>query len=310
MKVHFIVSGGDINLVIGNENYVVSKNHVANAQIMDYLIEHDMRETEVDADQLLTFLNVRKAIAYFSDGLIEIKDDVFHYDGQPFEDVVTEAIMKMIDEGQPVKYLVRFFEKLMLCPFPECRVAFFEWVQKFGLHITPDGDVIGYKSVQENYLDWYSSTYENTPGSSHEIDPNKVDKRNLAACGTGFHIGTLDYARTFHQHHSGVKYNIVICKFSPAGICSVEGTTFKCRVCRYFVMSLHETSEKEMPALDQPVYRQSPTIPNAIEPAPAPGFFADDESPKGQFDNPVRTFIHEEGEDDSDDGYSKSQDVL
>ena len=124
--------------------------------------------------------------------------------------------------------------------------------------ILPDGRMLGYKRVREDYLDFFSGTVPYIPlhvkypelvdnpmelmrRRGHRIRMKRWqcddDRRNL--CSTGYHVGNYEYVRGFYSGEG----HIVAVAFDPADIVCVpqDARADKIRVCRLEVR--HEISE-------------------------------------------------------------------
>jgi hypothetical protein len=131
-------------------------------------------------------------------------------------------------------------------PEKESREALFDWLDAAGLIIDQDGDVLGYKSVRPDFLDWYTGTMDNSVGATVKEDRSIVDNNRNQGCGRGLHVGTLNYANTFNRDKpNGNK--IVIVKVNPKDVVSVpKNETDKMRVCEYKVIDVMRDDAREL----------------------------------------------------------------
>ena len=114
------------------------------------------------------------------------------------------------------------------------------------LPITEDGCLLAYKSVREDWTDWWSGTIINKVGEKVSIGRNRVDDNCDMGCSYGLHAGTIDYVSGYH----GTSGHTVIVKINPKDVVSVplDLDCAKIRVCSYEVVDVYEGE------LNKPVY--------------------------------------------------------
>lgn len=179
--------------------------------------------------------------------------------GETLPALFTGRVLEMAKNGEDPAPFFAFTARLAKNPSANSRAQLFRFLQHKHLAITPEGFVLAYKAVRQDYLDWYSATYKNTPGTTLSMPREAVDPDPAMHCSAGFHVGTLDYARNF----SGYSI-ILICRVDPADVVSVpdDCDCQKMRVCSYYVVGHYgaelssttssEDSEVETDAVDMP----------------------------------------------------------
>lgn len=139
------------------------------------------------------------------------------------------------------------------------------------LPITPDGKILGYKGVQENF---YSTTgnadtivIQGTTNENHqifngvgetiEVQRRCVDDNRDNHCSHGLHIGSFDYASSW----SGCDGKLLLVEFDPQDAVSVptDCSFQKLRVSKYKVIADITDCKKE---LDTAVYEYNKPIYN------------------------------------------------
>ena len=75
MSVPFMWVDGNLTLVLNNRTYQVLPDHINYKMILEAL-------PTATADELLNIVDVEKAVATFSDGLVEIKNGQVTYEGE------------------------------------------------------------------------------------------------------------------------------------------------------------------------------------------------------------------------------------
>lgn len=192
---------------------------------------------------------------------VTAKNGKIYFDGDEVHGTIVEAILGFMEAGEEVGPLVNFFEKLTTNPLGNVQDGLFSWItgqkSEGNFTITPEGDILGYKSVKSTTPQWrgdHDIVYvpsrtgggivngvevsndqfiEQVPGDVVEMPRSRVLNEPSAACGDGLHIGTYAYAKTFYGGNT-----VMLVKFSPRDIVSLpdSNSTWKLRVCRYTVL--------------------------------------------------------------------------
>lgn len=207
-----------------------------------------------DDESVLDLFDVSKSIIKKLDRLSErvsIYGGAIYFDGDLIDNALTEQILRFIDEDvDDWEPLVDFFEKLMTNPIEHSREQLYRFMQKNGITITEDGDVIFYKGVQligtdaEGNKEYFSSSaghafvdgvevngqVPNNIGSVIEMPRSEVQHDPSSACSTGLHCATFNFAKSFCN---GAVLEIHV---NPRDVVSVPNySSDKVRVCRYYV---------------------------------------------------------------------------
>ena len=173
------------------------------------------------------------------------------YDGQPISSNLSNAIISTISEKGDASPFIKFAMKLEQNPSFRSRTQLFSWVERHGLTLDEDGDLIAYKGVQVSDGDQYLSintgdgvvdgvAYENSAlpnyvGATVLVPRNRVDDNPDSLCSFGLHAGTFEYASNFGR---GATLTV---KINPADVVSVPKDGHKIRCSEYVVVSTAET---------------------------------------------------------------------
>ena len=172
------------------------------------------------------------------DGLV-YDDGRILYNGRELHNAVIPVIRQYVNEGLPTKSLMNFLEKLMQNPSHRSVEQLWSFVERNGLSIDDDGNILFYKVVRNNYKDKHTGTYDNTPGGEPISCPrNEVSDDPDVACAAGFHVGGWDYSGPTGIFKTRSDDRVVICKVDPADVVSVpkDANAGKCRICKYTVV--------------------------------------------------------------------------
>lgn len=233
MSISFIVTAsGTINAVAGGKSYVVARDHTNYDGIRDAIHAGDVAALE-------RLANVAKTIVNFSEGKVEVRDGIVYYENAALHNTLTQRILGLIRDGFPFKPMLLFLNNLMENPSYRAVQELYGFLEHQGLPITEDGCFLGYKRVRPDYTDNYSGKYRNMVGDVNEVPRRTVDDNWRNECSSGFHVGSIEYVRTFHAGTG----HVMIVKVNPADVVSVPpNEVTKMRVSKYVVVQEYDVA--------------------------------------------------------------------
>jgi len=188
-------------------------------------------------EDIEALFDTSQAVVNFADGNIEVTDGAVFYKGQGVHNHVVDRILDFMREGLPYKPLIRFLDKLMDNPSRRATNELYAFLEHKSMPLTPDGNFLAYKGVKSDYTDWHTGNFSNQVGETLEMTRNGVcDDANLG-CSSGFHAGSLEYARGY-----GNGGHLMIVEISPTDVVSVplDCDCQKLRTSKYKVVSHFE----------------------------------------------------------------------
>ena len=265
-KVPYNLSEDSITVFWEGKPYTIRKDN-ANFQ--------NVRQALLDAryDDVGKYLDIKKAVENFIEGDIEVKDEVVYYKGYRLAGVVVDKLLEMLRAGMKDSApLVNFIKNLQVNPSSNSVDQLYTFLGYKSLPISPDGKVLGYKGVQD---DFYSNTGNadtlvvqgsvndrhqifNGIGETIEVARRSVDDNKDNHCSHGLHIGSFDYAESW-SGHSG---KLLLVEFDPQDAVSVpDDCSFqKLRVCKYKVVADISDCKQELGkavyVFNQPIYNE------------------------------------------------------
>jgi hypothetical protein len=241
MSVPFMWVDGNLTLVLNNRTYQVLPDHINYKMILERL-------PTADADELLDIVDVQKAVAAFSDGLVEIKNGKVLYEGEEVHGSISKRILEFMSKGLPFQPLVNFLNNLMENPSMQSQKELYDFLEHEHLPITEDGHFLAYKAVRSDFKDKYRGTFDNSVGQVVKMQRAKVDDNRSRGCSDGLHAGALNYVAGYGSVESGDR--IVIVKINPRDVVSVPSdcNCEKLRTCRYEVVGEYQGE------LNKPLY--------------------------------------------------------
>lgn len=279
----FIYVNGVLNLLINGKTFQIRPDHPSYGLIKKSLATATADELTklVDAPQ-----GIQSYVATANCNRVGVKEGLVYFDGKPVHNTLATRIVEFMREGLPFKHLTKFMENLASNPSMRAVEELYDFLEHKNLPITEDGCFLGYKAVSNDWTDKYTGTVDNHIGRVISMPRNKVDDDCRNECSYGFHVGALEYIRTF----GGSNDRLLIVKVNPADVVAVPADYqfTKLRTCKYEVVSEYEGD------LSRPLYTSNA---KAVDSA-----MADDKYDWGWADEGY------DDEDDEDDDYNDDED--
>ena len=233
MAVPFMFVDGNLTLVLNNQSYQVLPDHINYKLILERL-------PSATAEELLEVVDVQKAVATFSDGLVEIKNGQVLYEGEEVHGSISKRILEFMSKGLPFQPLVNFLNNIMENPSMQSQKELYDFLEHEHLPITEDGHFLAYKAVRSDFKDKYRGVFDNNVGKVCTMQRAKVDDDRGRGCSDGLHAGALNYVASYGSLENGDR--IVIVKINPKDVVSVpsDSNCEKLRTCRYEVVGEYE----------------------------------------------------------------------
>lgn len=182
---------------------------------------------------------LKTVIETFSEGNLTVNHElgkIFYGTFEVKNSLVTQ-IMKLLDKGQPVTFMVKFLDKLMDNPDKHIIDQLYPFMKHNDISINEEGNIIAYRAVNKKFKDYHTGTMDNSVGSVVKMPRNLVDCNPEVTCSTGIHCAALEYAQMFSRGDDP----IVEVEVNPSHVCSVpvdyEGQ--KMRVCELKVVKVY-----------------------------------------------------------------------
>lgn len=237
-RLNYIITGSGITAVIDGEVHTITRDNASYNEVLEAI------KAKEEPSYIADLFRTANAIKRYTKGAVEISADgsALFYKGEEVNNVVVDRILKFMTAGLPVDPLIAFLGRLLANPSRRSVEELYKFLEHESLPITERGTFLAYKGVNDDYMDCHTRTFNNSPGSSHEMPRRSVDDDARKDCSYGFHVGSLEYATGFGSR-------TVIVEVDPADVVSVPySDANKLRTCKYSVISDYEG------ALDQPLH--------------------------------------------------------
>lgn len=227
--VPYIITDSSITAFLKGKSYAIPHTHPNFSKIKDTIRDQGSE------DDLLTLVDIPQAIRTFGQGKVEVTDGVVFYNGAPLHNVLTERMLRMMNEGFDINPMAKFLENLMQNPSRTAVEELYLFMEQGQLPLTADGHFLAYKKVRDDYGSYYDNGQtKNLPGTVVEMVRNKVDDNRERTCSYGLHFCSEGYL----PHYYGSEGKVVILKINPADVVSIPSdyNNAKGRACKYTVI--------------------------------------------------------------------------
>lgn len=128
-----------------------------------------------------------------------------------------------------------FISKLTMNPDMQVINRIVDFIKFKDIEITPEGDLIVYKIVSNQYKDCHTKTVDNSVGSTVFMRRLLVDSHEKNVCSNGLHVCALNYFGSF----AGRGDKLISCRLNPEDIVSIPAdyNGSKIRCCKYVVLA-------------------------------------------------------------------------
>lgn len=271
MKYNIVSKEGEkvsATVFFGADSFIATKEHPKFNDIVAAL--HDDTSTDEQIKALFDIsVPIRANFERLSERVMVNAGRIF-FDGDEVDNSLSKLIARFYGDGHgDFMPLVCFMEKLATNPDQHSREQLFGWLVKHNFAITPDGDFIAYKGVDENGLSGISGSaivngvmvygrIPNKPDTIIEMPRSGVQHDPGRGCAPGLHVANWRYASTW----SGTRKLRI--KVNPRDVVSVptECNQEKMRVCRYRVLDQVKAEDKTALFVD---VRQRLAVADAVE---------------------------------------------
>lgn len=217
----------------------------------------DRALTSQDWDLIPTLLYPESYIATASHQQMKVEEGQVYVQTAkgwwPVPSDLNNTIIEYMNNDNPFDRLVKFAVNLSENPSYLSVQQLFNFLNKNNFTITPEGKFIAYRSVRPDYKDWYTGTFDNSPGCEPRVERSQVDDDPTRTCSRGLHVAAMEYARD--HYGSWNKGSVLIyVEVDPKDVVAVPADYHnqKMRVCGYKVLGVCEKPEEFKSKLYEP----------------------------------------------------------
>jgi hypothetical protein len=263
----YLLQGDKLTVLVNNRQHTLTRSSHPN---FDKIVDAIRNE---QWDKVPDLVDMSRAVANYAQGLLEVRGGDVYWDGVPMHNALTDRLLRLLEESLPVTPLVNALHKLKCNPSKRAVDELYGFLEKNTLPLTPDGCIVAYKKIRNNWMDCHSGKVLNKPASlmtQEEIESfpytvdgvtadvyytddgeprtvismprNMVDDDKDRTCSTGLHFCSLEY---LPQFGTGDADRVVLVKVNPADVVSIptDHNEAKARTCRYEVLEEYVVEE-------------------------------------------------------------------
>lgn len=231
--VPFTITDTTINIVLRGKAFTIPRDSVNGHKLAAAL------KAGKSEDELLQLADPTLTINALGGGIITVKDGVVLYNGEPVPDCLVRRLLDLLAHSLPVQHLANFYERLDKNDRYTVRDELFAFLEYTGIPITPEGMILMYKAVRNDWTDKHTGMVINRPGCRPTMPRRNVCDDPNIGCARGYHAGSLEYVQSFACNYGQPGGDrIVIVEVDPADVISVpkDCSQQKVRTCAYRVI--------------------------------------------------------------------------
>jgi len=246
-KNYGIIVGSNFLTVIADKAYSITTADGRYAQAVEFVKQKDW-------GNFFLLMDKPAAIARYTNGLVSVYNDEVHYAGKPVNGVITERILRFVNDGFDFKPLVAFLNNLYLNTDENVREKLYTFLENNNLAITEKGNFLAFKLVKEDGSPIYHSAkfYDDKGG---EVTQYKVGGRftfprerivkTTGECSTeGLYVGNRAYwGNSFDVENNYIgEGRMLIVEVAPQDVCNIpHADATKIVVCNLLVLDEYKT---------------------------------------------------------------------
>ena len=247
MKNYGVIVGSNFLTVIADKPYSITTADARYAKAAEFVKAKDW-------SSFFLLMDKPAAIARYTKGLVSVYNDEIHYAGKPVHGVITERILRFVNEGFDYKPLVSFLDKLYKNTDENVREKLYIFLENNNLAITESGNFLAFKLVKDDGSPiYYSAKFYDDEGG--EVNQYKVGGRftfprerivkTTGECSTeGLYVGNRSYwgdAFDAENNYTG-SGKMLIVEVAPEDVCNIpHADATKIVVCNLLVLSEYAT---------------------------------------------------------------------
>ncbi len=226
-----VISSNGITIVQGARTITVPPDHPNYRKI-----HNELNTAEPDYNAAFQLADIPEALNMFiQDGgagnlTVDTERKVVQYNGDDLPDMFAQKLLSLMRHDMKPVTILNFLEKLYANPTPSAIEDLLPFCAANDFMLWDDGDVLGFKSVREDWKDHHSGTFDNSPGRIVSMPRESVNSDRDTTCSHGLHIAARAYAESFMANGK-----LLVVKVNPSDVVAVpmDYNRQKMRCCRY-----------------------------------------------------------------------------
>lgn len=232
MKFPYTVTADNITIFVGGQIIKMPSTHSG----FKLMVQH-LQGPEHDEDTIRQLSDKVQALSRLTAGKVSVIGNTVYYRGVPVRSALSDRLVMLTDAGYDATPWALFMDKVMQNPSENSKERLFQFLDRWSAPLTPDGDFIAFKGVNEDYTSTRTGPdgipVYNRPGDTVEMPREQVEENPDITCASGLHACASHYLDSFWKSK-----RIVALSINPKDVVSIPSDyrLSKMRVCRYHVL--------------------------------------------------------------------------
>lgn len=222
------ITNASIMVILDGESHTIQKSQPNYQPVLEGILANDVKQVRAN-------LTIAQTMTNWSSGAfsLDAQRQAIIYKGEAVHPTISALILDALRRGVDASRYMAFWEKLEENPSNHSFTQFMEFLARYPLPITPDGDILAYKGVTSSLRDCHSGKFDNSPGQWLFMRRNRVSDDPDVPCHFGYHVGAHSYASSFGE-------KVIICRVNPRDVVCVpkDHSYQKIRVNEYKVVGM------------------------------------------------------------------------
>jgi hypothetical protein len=222
----------------------ITVHMMSDGAVMTWTNDHPMfnevvtlLKAKAPADDMRMIMDVKTQVTEAIAGWpgFKIEGNEVTYNGRQIPSRLAKAILTLRETGMGVERLLNFYKKLDENQFYGAYEGLYDFIEKTHVPLTEDGNILLFKAVRDDFKDWHSGTFDNSPGKVVEILPREVEMDRHRGCASGLHAAGRNYVGKAYGGYNG---RLIMVEIDPRHVVSVpyDYNCEKMRVYKYTVV--------------------------------------------------------------------------
>lgn len=228
---NYILTPDNLTLIKGGDRVQISRSNPCFSEILKMLREREY-------DKIFDLCKFDRRINQYTNNQLYVDGDIVYYKGNEIHNKLVDRIVQFMNNGLDFMPLMKFLQNQLKNPSQDAVDGLYDFIEHGNMPITEDGCFLAYKYVDQDYLDSYSRTFDNSIGKVVEMNRDDVDPNRDVSCSPGLHVCTFDYVSSNMDSNK----HCMIVKVNPEDVVSVpfDYDAAKMRCCKYTVVDEYE----------------------------------------------------------------------
>lgn len=256
-----IITGEGAVVFINSTPHTVSVDHPHYEQVISAARSN---EWDTIPDMLNLEAKVVESIIQTGNPNLTIKNGVVTYKHTILPDELSGYILNIIRDKFDLTPIINFVDNLLANPDHRVFQQLFGFLIYGKNPITPEGNLLAYKKVRDDYTSCHDRTTSHKIGETVELPREKCNANPEETCSTGLHFCSREYLDQF----SGDR--VVVVEINPADVVSipVDYNNTKGRACKYKVVG--ELTDGELVTVKTTDTLKTATVETKYQDQPTP----------------------------------------